>query len=113
MSFHGFIDFLRIRPELVYIDKTPVLEVFKKDTAEVASEEFIERMHRDGILVWANSIIYNYKQQLSGGHSDDTALTVSEDEGWGWLADRGFDIIQTDWPMMLIDYLKRTERYYR
>jgi glycerophosphoryl diester phosphodiesterase len=87
--------------------------LFKKDTAEVASEEFIERMHHDGILVWANSIIYNYKQQLSGGHSDDTALTVSEDEGWGWLADRGFDIIQTDWPMMLIDYLKRTERYYR
>jgi glycerophosphoryl diester phosphodiesterase len=87
--------------------------LFKEDSAEVASEEFIEKMHRDGILVWANSIIYNYKQQLAGGHSDDTALTVSEDEGWGWLADRGYDIIQTDWPMMLIDYLKRTDKYYR
>ena len=87
--------------------------LFKEDSAEVASEEFIEKMHRDGILVWANSIIYNYKQQLAGGHSDDTALTVSADEGWGWLADRGYDIIQTDWPMMLIDYLKRTDKYYR
>lgn len=99
-----------LRSDLNYVG---VEVLFKDDTAEVAGEEFIERMHRDNILVWANSIIYNHKQQLSGGHSDDTALTVSEDEGWGWLADRGYDIIQTDWPMMLIDYLKRTDRYYR
>ena len=79
---------------------------FKKDTAEVASEEFIEKMHRDDILVWANSILFSYKVLLAGGHSDDTALTESEEKGWGWLADRGFDMIQTDWPGMLIDYLK-------
>ena len=86
---------------------------FKRDTAEVASERFIEKMHRDGILVWANSIIYSHKVQLAGGHSDDTALTESEEKGWGWLADRGFDMIQTDWPGMLIDYLKKTDRYYK
>ena len=87
--------------------------LFKKDTETVASEEFIEKMHRDNILVWVNSIIFDNRVQLAGGHSDDTALTVSEDEGWGFLADRGFDVIQTDWPGMLIDYLKRTEKYYR
>ncbi len=87
--------------------------LFKDDRSPVASEEFIEKMHRDDILVWVNSIIFNYKNQLAGGHSDDTALTESEEKGWGWLADRGFDIIQTDWPMMLIDYLKKTERYYK
>lgn len=87
--------------------------LFKDDSSAVASENFIKKMHKDDILVWVNSIIFNYKNQLSGGHSDDTALTVSEDEGWGWLADRGFDIIQTDWPMMLIDYLKRTNKYYK
>ena len=54
-----------------------------------------------------------FKEQLAGGHSDDTAFTVSEDYGWGWLADRGFDFIQTDWPMMLIDYLKRTDKYFK
>lgn len=86
---------------------------FKQDTAEIASEEFIEKMHRDDVLVWANSIIYSYKAQLAGGHSDDTALTESEEMGWGWLADRGFDMIQTDWPGMLIDYLKKTDRYYK
>lgn len=87
--------------------------VFAKDTAPIAQDEFIEKMHGDGKLVWMNSIIYNYKDQLCGGHSDDTALTVSEDDGWGWIADKNVDFIQTDWTMMLIDYLKRTGKYYK
>ncbi len=87
--------------------------LFKKDDSQLASEEFVDMMHRDGKLVWVNSIIYDYKEQLAGGHSDDTAMTVSEDYGWGWLADRGFDFIQTDWAMMLVEYLKRTGKYYR
>lgn len=87
--------------------------VFAKDTAPIAQDEFIEKMHSDGKLVWMNSIIYNYKDQLCGGHSDDTALTVSEDDGWGWIADKNVDFIQTDWTMMLIDYLKRTGKYYK
>lgn len=87
--------------------------LFKNDTEYLASPEFIDMMHKDGKLVWVNSIIYDYKTQLSGGHSDDTALTESEEYGWGWLADRGFDFIQTDWPIMLINYLKETGRYYK
>ncbi len=87
--------------------------LFQKDDSELAGEEFISRMHRDNTLVWVNSIIYDYKEQLSGEHSDDTALTISRDYGWGWLADRGFDFIQTDWPMMLIDYLKNSGKYHR
>ncbi len=87
--------------------------LFKKDDSPLAGEAFIEQMHRDNTLVWVNSIIYDYKVQLSGGHSDDSALTQSMDYGWGWLADRGFDFIQTDWPMMLIDYLKKNDKYSR
>lgn len=86
---------------------------FKTDSAPVAQDEFIEKIHRDGKLLWANSIIYNHKDQLAGGHSDDTALTVSEDIGWGYLADKGYDFIQTDWPGMLIDYLKKENKYYK
>ena len=87
--------------------------VFKQDDCYLASDEFGEKMHRDGVLVWANSIVYDYQAVLSGGHSDDTAFTVSPEYGWGWMGDRPFDIIQTDWPLMLIDYLKKTGRYYR
>ena len=87
--------------------------LFKSDDSPMASPEFIDMMHKDKKLVWVNSIIYNYKDQLSAGHSDDTALTTSMDLGWGWLADRGYDMIQTDWPLMLIDYLKQTGKYFR
>ena len=87
--------------------------LFTSDESKVASDEFIEMMHKDNKLVWANAIIYNYREQLAAGHSDDTALTESMDKGWGWLSDKGFDFIQTDWPLMLIEYLKKTNRYYR
>ncbi len=87
--------------------------LFKQEDSPLAGETFAEQMHRDNTLVWVNSIIYNTKKQLSGGHSDDTAFTESMEYGWGWLADRGFDLIQTDWPMMLIQFLKQTGRYYK
>ena len=87
--------------------------LFFCDDDPIVSDEFIGKLHSDGKLAWANSIIYNCKSQIAAGHSDDTALTESEDKGWGWLADKGFDIIQTDWPMMLIDYLKRSGKYYK
>ena len=87
--------------------------IFTKDEDEVASPEFIDMMHRDGKLVWVNSIIYNYKDQLTAGHSDDASICNDPDDGWGWLARRGFDIIQTDWTGMMIDYLKEQGLYYR
>lgn len=86
---------------------------FKTDDAPVAQDEFIEKIHADGKLLWANSIIFNHKQQLAGGHSDDTSLTVDEALGWGYLADRGYDFIQTDWPGMVVNYLKESGKYYR
>lgn len=86
---------------------------FKTDSAPVARDEFIEKIHSDGKLLWVNSIIFDHRVQLSGGHSDDTALTVSEDLGWGHLADKGYDFIQTDWPGMLVDYLKKSGKYYK
>lgn len=87
--------------------------LFSDETSELASADFVERMHRDGKLLWVNSIIYDCREQLTAGHSDDMALSVSFDEGWGWLAARGYDIIQTDWAQMLVDYLKQSGKYYR
>lgn len=87
--------------------------LFTDEASPVASPDFIHTMHKDGKLVWVNAIIYNYRDQLAAGHSDDTALTDSMERGWGWLADRGFDLIQTDWTMMLVDFLKKTGRYCR
>ncbi len=87
--------------------------LFADEKAEVASEEFISLMHKDKKLVWVNSIVYNYKTQLAATHSDDTAICGDPDFGWGWLAKRGFDIIQTDWPLMLNNYLKENKLLYK
>ena len=87
--------------------------VFTSEDAQCISPEIMDQMHRDGKLVWGNAIIYNYRDQLSAGHSDDTALSEDPDKGWGWLADHGFDFIQTDWPQMLVNYLKESGKYYR
>jgi glycerophosphoryl diester phosphodiesterase len=48
---------------------------------------------------------------LTAGHSDDRAIAGGDPEGaWGWLADRGFDFIQTDWLRDCADFLERTGR---
>ncbi|MEY8388031.1 glycerophosphodiester phosphodiesterase family protein [Oscillospiraceae bacterium 38-13] len=43
---------------------------------------------------------------LSGGHDDDTALLRDPDLGWGWLVERGFNALQTDWTLDMNLYLR-------
>jgi len=81
--------------------------LFAQDTAPVAQPDYIQWMHDHGLIVWANAIVYNHKTQLTGGHSDDIAVNNQMDEGWGWLLDRKFNIIQTDWPGMLKAYMNK------
>ena len=79
--------------------------VFAKDDSVLCSDEYIASHHNKGRMLWCNSILYYYKAQLSGGHSDDVAVTGDPDYGWGWIIDKGFDIIQTDWIMPLRHYI--------
>ena len=67
--------------------------------------EYTEWMHKNGLMTWANSIVYNYRDVIAGTHTDDRAVIGYEDDTWGWLIDRGFDVIQTDWPLALRCYL--------
>jgi len=90
------------------------LEVlFSEEDSPLCSEEFIEKLHKDNKIVWVNSIIYDYHAQLSARHSDDTALSYDMEYGWGWLANKNFDIIQTDWPLALKVFLESTGRRFR
>ena len=79
---------------------------FTSEQAQIASDEFIDCMKKKGKLLWANGILYSSKVPLSAGHSDDISVTGNPEEGWGWLMDKGFDIIQTDWTGMMREYLK-------
>ena len=75
---------------------------------EVATAEYIQKMHEKGLLVWANSIVYDENEIISAGFTDDISLELGGDRGWGELAGRGFDFIQTDWLYAVKCYL--TER---
>jgi glycerophosphoryl diester phosphodiesterase len=81
--------------------------VFAKDDSPLASADYIESHHKKGRLLWCNAILFNYLKPLSGGHTDDISVIGDPDAGWGWLIDRGFDIIQTDWSMPLRAYLDK------
>ena len=81
--------------------------LFKTEESEFATEEYIHRMHKAGLLVWANAIVYNHQSVLAAGHNDDVSVVGRMDEGWGWLLNKGYDIIQTDWPMMLKTYMSK------
>lgn len=79
--------------------------LFDRETDEVISDAYIAEMHRKGLLIWANAIVYNEKDVISAGHTDDVSLTKDPDLGWGWLIRKKVDIIQTDWPLMLKQYI--------
>ena len=80
--------------------------VFVKDTSPLASDDFIELLHKDGKLAWGNSIVFDCKEVLADDHTDDVAMSGDSDRGWGWFVKKGFDIIQTDWTRELSLYLR-------
>jgi len=87
--------------------------LFTTEDSPLCSPEYLAQLRKDNILSWGNAIVYYYKDVLAAGHSDDTALSEDMDKGWGWLARRGFDFIQTDWPLMLRMYLEQNNLLYR
>lgn len=87
--------------------------LFKEDDAPIASKEYMAWMHEHDLLTFVNAILYSYEVPLSGGHTDDVSVVGQPDLGWGWLADRGFDVIQTDWPCAFVKYLNDTGRMER
>lgn len=83
---------------------------FDKEDSYLCSEAFVKQMHKDGKIVWVNALVYDYQAVLAGGHNDDISLTEDPEQGWGWLADRGFDLIQTDFLFQCRHFLEETGR---
>lgn len=87
--------------------------IFREDTSPICSPEFIEAQHKEGNLLWCNAIVYNYRAVLAGGHSDDRAFLGDPEGSWGWIADRGFDLMQTDHVLESALFLDKTGRRKR
>ena len=81
--------------------------VFADEKSPVAQDEYIHSMHQAGKILWGNALEYNHKIPLAAGHCDNISLLDHPDKGWGWLADKGFDIIQTDWAAQCCSYIRK------
>lgn len=83
--------------------------VFSSEKAPVIQEKYIDALHQKGRVAWMNGVLYNYKVPLAAGHSDDVSVMGQPEQGWGWLAAHGADIIQTDWAAMCCQYLRTAD----
>ena len=80
--------------------------IFDDEGSAFCQREYIERLHSDGCVIWVNPIIFDYHCQMAAGHSDDVAVAENANSGWGWLIDKGYDILQTDFPLQLKTYIQ-------
>ena len=80
--------------------------LFAREDVPIAGSEYLHGLRSKGLIAWANAIVYDYRAVISAHRTDDVSICSNPDEGWGWLIDRGFNIIQTDWPLSLKMYLE-------
>lgn len=79
--------------------------VFDSLDSPLLSPERIKELHKQGLLLWANPICLGKGTQLTAGLDDNRAIRGDQDGSWGALIDMGFDILQTDWPLLLRHYI--------
>lgn len=78
--------------EFVFKDeKSPVLNKFKY-------------LRKKGSSIWVNSLW----ESLNAGYEDDMALS-HKDSIYGWYVKKGINMIQTDRPKLLLEYLRSKE----
>ncbi|WP_422356739.1 glycerophosphodiester phosphodiesterase family protein [Roseivirga pacifica] len=78
-----------------------VLQVrFESETA--ATVEYLNVGDKYSSWIWVNTITAN----RSANHHDDRAVT-DLDGSYGWLIERGVNMMQTDRPQLLLNYLRQ------
>ena len=83
--------------------------IAKTADSEMIDPENLKWIREQGLYIWVNSINLGRGHELSGTYNDDVALSEGPDAAWGVLMDRGYNVIQTDWPSLLASY--RDERF--
>lgn len=84
--------------------------IFTDLQSELIKPEIMERIRQHNLLTWVNALRLNDTTVLSALLDDDAAI-LDGGKSWGQLVDLGFDIIQTDWPLLLHNYL--VEKNYK
>lgn len=79
--------------------------LYEDEQSELLDPALHAQLHAMGILLWSNAIRIKEDWNRSAHHDDNGAILDNPDVHWGWLIERGFDIIQTDWPLLLKMYI--------
>lgn len=87
------------------INTVAVEIIFETLESDLIDPLYLKGLHDKGLLLWVNALTLNDRTILSGGLDDNKAILESEEASWGKLIDMGFDIIQTDWPLLLKNYM--------
>ncbi|MBQ9299947.1 MAG: glycerophosphodiester phosphodiesterase family protein [Clostridia bacterium] len=87
--------------------RIPMVEVmFQREDAAVLAPAFRQELARQDIRVWVNALdLGKYPPDMCALHNDTVSMLHGPENGWGWLIDHGADVIQTDFPRELRDYL--------
>lgn len=72
--------------------------------SEMFAKENLKWIREQGLYAWVNSITLSDQHILSATFDDDKALREGADAAWGVLMERGYNVIQTDWPSQLAIY---------
>lgn len=88
--------------------KAPIVEVFaRSEQDQVLSPAFVASLRDRGRGLWLNALSLLQNVTLCADHDDTLSVTISPDQGWGWLIDHGASVIQTDWTMELYSYISQ------
>ena len=81
--------------------------IFDNEDSSLLDETFLDSCMREGLFLWVNAITISDNHIYTAKRDDNCSILKDMDEGWGWLLDKGFNVIQTDWPMLLKQYIHK------
>lgn len=89
----------------------PALEILpEKENDAIFQKEVLDLVHGKDIKLWCNSLSLGKNMVYGAGFDDLRSLLLGGDEGWGRLILQGVDMIQTDFPYELSQYLKKKKK---
>lgn len=74
---------------------------------EFADAGYLDWLHGQGLFALLNAINLSNRVPLFAGWDDEASVLGTPHDGWGKLMALGADIIQTDWPGLLVPYRQR------
>ena len=80
--------------------------LYKTEDDALVSEEFINRCHEKGLILWSNAMSLTDTEILAAGY-DDNAYIEKDVPIWEWHLGKGFDIVQTDWMALWYGFRKK------